>query len=415
MECRRGVHVASHPRAHNLRNTWHVADLQQLKMKYRLLVFCTALTFPSIVPAQINGPPIQDNNYRLDLRQGPIIGSAKQVALGGAYIGIAEGITSLSSNPAGVAFRPSRSTEEFDWDWTAGVVNLEAKDFDNNGFSPPNYASHRIVNLGLMGQYGPWGIGIKSDSELLKLKDVPNRNEEYVFNSTTFAVGRQFMGQQWTVGAGLRTTRVQVRNSPADLLTGELSGLGWEAGVLWNPEKGPWRVGIAYASAIDSKQSVAQGSGSPVTVDGLIVPSDATLPAQLGFGVSYQTKSAPFWAGKPWLLTADLVFIGKSENAVGIESVLAQVKQPVGTKETVSPRVGTEVEAWPGRARLRLGSYYEPAFYADAQSRTHITGGTEIRIFKTHLWGEHDWSLTYTFDSARDYLSNFLSIGFWYF
>jgi len=60
----------------------------------------------------------------------------------------------------------------------------------------------------------------------------------------------------------------------------------------------------------------------------------------LGFGVSYQTKSAPFWAGRPWLLTADLVFIGKSENAVGIESVLAQVKQPIGTKATVSPRVG---------------------------------------------------------------------------
>ncbi|MFL6579352.1 MAG: OmpP1/FadL family transporter [Burkholderiales bacterium] len=384
-------------------------------MKYRLLLFCIALSCPTIVRAQLTGPPIQDNNYRLDLRQGPIIGSAKQVALGGAYIGIAEGITSLSSNPAGVAFRPTRSTEQFDWDWTAGVVNLASKDFDNNGFSPPTYASHRIVNLGLMGQYGPWGIGIKSDSELLKLEKFSDRNEEYLFNSTNIVVGRQFMDQQLSLGAGLRTTRVQLRNRPSDLVAGELSGLGWEAGLLWNPEKGPWRVGVAYASAINSKQSVAQGNSSPVTVDGLIVPSDATLPAQLGFGVSYQTKSAPFWAGKPWLLTADLVFIGKSENAVGIESVLAQVKQPVGTKATVSPRVGMEVEAWPGRARLRLGSYYEPAFYAEAQSRTHITGGTEIRIFKTHLWGEHDWSLTYTFDAARDYLSNFLSIGFWYF
>ena len=383
-------------------------------MDYRPILFVMALSY-SMITSALEGQPIQDNNYRLDLRQGPIISSARQVALGGAYIGIAEGITSLASNPAGVAFRLSRSTEPFDWDWTAGVVNLNSKDFDNNGFAPPDYASHRIVNLGLMAQYGAWGIGILSDSELLKLDKSPNRNGEYLFNSTSVSVGRQFIDQQWTIGIGLRATRIQVRESPADLVAGKLSGVGWQAGALWNPEKGPWRVGVAYASAIDSKQSLAQGTGSPVTVDGLIVPSDATLPAQLGFGVSYKSGSAPFWSGRPWLVTADLVFIGKSENAVGIESVLAQVKQPIGTKETVSTRVGMELEAWPGRARLRLGSYYEPAFYEAASSRTHLTGGTEIRILKTHLWGEHDWSLTYTFDVARDYLSNFLSIGFWYF
>jgi hypothetical protein len=44
------------------------------------------------VHSEINGPPIVDNNYNLDLRQGPILGSARQVALGGAYIGMAEGI-----------------------------------------------------------------------------------------------------------------------------------------------------------------------------------------------------------------------------------------------------------------------------------------------------------------------------------
>ena len=52
---------------------------------------------------EINGPPIVDNNYNLDLRQGPVLGSSRKVALGGAYIGVAESIASLSSNPAGVA------------------------------------------------------------------------------------------------------------------------------------------------------------------------------------------------------------------------------------------------------------------------------------------------------------------------
>ena len=313
------------------------------------LLFGIALLYSTISQAALNGPPIQDNNYRLDLRQGPIIGSAKQVALGGAYIGIAEGIASLNSNPAGVAFRPPRSTDAFDWDWTAGVVNLGSKDFDNNGYSPPDYASHRIVNLGLMAQYGPWGVGVLSNSEVLKLEKFSNRDDEYVLNATSFALGRQFMDRQWTVGVGLRTTMIQVRDRPADIVSGELSGVGWQAGVLWNPEKGPWRFGVAYASAIDSKQSLAPSGGSPVTVDGLIVPSDATLPAQLGFGVSYQSASAPFWPGRPWLLAADLVFIGKSENAVGVESVLAQVKQPVGTKRSEPPARAWEPNWKPGR------------------------------------------------------------------
>jgi hypothetical protein len=383
-------------------------------MKHRQFLFGTVLFYSTIAQAALNGPPIQDNNYRLDLRQGPIVGSAKQVALGGAYIGIAEGIASLNSNPAGVAFRPARSTTTFDWDWTAGVSNLASTDFDNNGYSPPDYASHRVVNLGLMGQYGAWGVGMLSNSEVVQLENVSNRDDEYVLNSTSYAVGRQFMDQQLTVGLGLRTTMIQVHSNLSDLVMGELSGVGWQAGVLWNPEKGPWRFGVAYASAINSRQSLTPSSSGPVTVNGIIVPSDATLPAQLGFGVSYQTASAPFWPGRPWLLAADLVFIGKSDNAVGVESVLAQVKQPVGTTETTSLRVGTELEAWPGRARLRLGSYYEPSFYAEASSRTHLTGGFEVKLFTTRVWGENDWSLTYTLDVARDYRSNFLSIGFWY-
>src|SRR3954452_16510095 len=91
--------------AHNLRNFWHAFQLHQMKMNHRLVLGWIALLYSTITPAALTGPPIQDNNYRLDLRRGPIISSAKPVALGGAYIGIAEGVTSLNSNPAGVAFR----------------------------------------------------------------------------------------------------------------------------------------------------------------------------------------------------------------------------------------------------------------------------------------------------------------------
>jgi len=386
-----------------------------MKLKRWLLLPVIALLSIANGRAALTGAPIVDNNYRLDLRQGPVTGSAKQVALGGAYIGIAEGIASLGSNPAGVAFRPTRSTEKFDWDWTAGVNDLASNDFDNNGYSPPDYASHRMGSLGLMAQYGAWGIGLLSNSEIIKLEKYADRDDEYVLSASSLAVGRQFDDQQWTLGLGMRATSIRVRSSRTDLIAGELSGIGWQAGMLWNPERGPWRLGLSYASAISSRQLVDPGASAPTTVDGLIIPAEVTLPPQLGLGASYRTSSASFWPGRPWLMTADLVIIGKSENAVGVESVLAQVTQPVGTRTTVSFRVGSELEALPGRARLRLGAYYEPAFYEAADSRTHLTGGFELRLFQTRIWGEHDWNLTYSFDVARDYVANFLSIGFWYF
>jgi hypothetical protein len=45
----------------------------------------------------------------------------------------------------------------------------------------------------------------------------------------------------------------------------------------------------------------------------------------------------------------------------------------------------------------------------------HLTGGFEVRIFHSSILGEHDWSLTTTVDSARDYVNVFISLGFWYF
>jgi hypothetical protein len=132
---------------------------------------------------QIQGPPILDNHYNLDLRQGPILGSARRVALGGAYLGVAEGITALDSNPAGVAFRPERSTTAFDWDWTLGLNDLKSQDFDNNGQAPPEYRSHRRRSLGYMAQYGSWGVGLLNHAEILALEGPSGDQGDYVLGS----------------------------------------------------------------------------------------------------------------------------------------------------------------------------------------------------------------------------------------
>jgi hypothetical protein len=367
------------------------------------------------VRSEIIGPPIVDNNYSLDLRQGPVLGSSRKVALGGAYIGVAEGIASLSSNPAGVAFRPERSTTKFDWDWTAGLTGLDSKDFDNNAVTPPDYRSHRIRSLGLMGQYGPWGLGLLSDSEIIALENPDAEDSEYVLSVTSLTLGRQFLERELTVGVGLRATTTKLRTKVIDATLGKLSGTGWDVGALWNPELGPWRFGITYTSSIRSDEALDTSDDTPVTVNGLIIPEQVILPSSLGLGASYAVDSAPFWKGHKWLVASDLLFTASSENAVGVESVLAQKIQPVGTDDTIGVRLGSELETIPGRLRLRLGSYYEPSNYEGVSSRIHVTGGFEVRLFHTSIWGEYDWALTATVDSARDYLNVIVSIGFWYF
>lgn len=381
----------------------------------KTVLFLMTLSFCAGARGEINGPPIVDNNYNLDLRQGPVLGSARQVALGGAYIGLAEGITSLNSNPAGVAFRLERSTTKFDWDWTAGTSDLKSNDFDNNGQSPPNYKSHRIRSLGLMAQYGPWGVGVLNNGEVLSLQGRTGGDDEYVLSVTSIALGRQFLDRELTVGVGLRATMTKLRTSTFDTTLGKLSGTGWDVGALWNPGRGPFRLGATYSSAISSNQSLDSTGGSPVTVNGMIVPQQVVLPATFGVGMSYAVDSAPFWPSHKWLVAADLLFTAKSSNAVGVESVLAQKIQSVGTRDTVSVRLGSELEVMPGRLRLRLGTYYEPSNYDGVPSRTHLTGGFEVRLFHTSWFGEHDWSLTGTVDSARDYLNALVALGFWYY
>jgi len=157
-------------------------------------------------------------------------------------------------------------------------------------------------------------------------------------------------------------------------------------GVLWNPERGPWRFGMTYSSTIRSDQVLDTSGGTPVTVNGLIIPQQVILPASLGLGASYAVDSAPFWPGHKWLVASDLLFTASSTNAVGVESVLAQKIQLVGTDDTVGVRLGSELETIPGRLRLRLGTYYEPSNYQEVTwSLADRNGGTELTVGETNL------------------------------
>src|SRR5262245_64575357 len=92
---------------------------------------------------------------------------------------------------------------------------------------------------------------------------------------------------------------------------------------------------MTYSSSIRSDEKL-DTPDTPVTVNGLIIPQQVILPESLGLGASYSVDSAPFWKDHKWLVASDLLFTASSTNAVGVESVLAQKIQPVGTHDNIS-------------------------------------------------------------------------------
>lgn len=124
------------------------------------------------------------------------------------------------------------------------------------------------------------------------------------------------------------------------------------------------------------------------------------------------------WPRRYYLLTADLWFNGRVDNAVGVESLLFQTVQRSGEKITVSPRVGFETEVVPTRMKLRAGTYLEPTRFAQSTLRVHGTLGVDISLFKWNVFGlwpdDFRWQISAALDVTRKYTSFSVGIGGWY-
>jgi hypothetical protein len=376
-----------------------------------LLIYIHLNNSPNAWPA-VQGNPIVDNNYKVDLSHGVVVGPARKVALGGAYTAISEGVESLADNPAGVAFRPTYSDGYWDWDGSLGWFPIGNNDFENNGSDSIAYSSHQIVNIGLMGQYGRWGLGLYGNTEQY---DVIGTSSSTQFNLSDLfiALGASFWERQLTFGIGIRPVSLNITplgNDSLKLL--DLSGSGTTMGMVWHPERGALRIGLSFSSSITSNQNLPQGGSTPITINGLIVPSEVTIPVEGAIGFAYKfTDLKPI----PLLLAFDIRASGPIENAVGINSFLEQTVQPKGESVSIGYHTGIEGEIIPGRLILRLGDYIEPSRFSDVSPRNHVTGGFEMRVLKINVFGERHLSVSCAFDVARQYFVNFISLGFWHF
>ncbi|OVE76468.1 hypothetical protein BVX98_06025 [bacterium F11] len=376
-----------------------------------LFQFC----FSSFLFGAIDGPAIINNDYKIDLTRGPIIGSNRKVALGGAYVALAEGAGALGDNPAGAAIRPPHSNAKWNWDATIGTIKIRENDFDNNGSDTFDYSDNRVTNVGVLLQVNRFGLGFYSTPQDFEIRGLQTTNQ-YNFETGYLALGYQTKNEQWTWGFGGRFTSMAIdRGESGSQRLIKLSGIGTHMGLIWNPNMGPFQFGASFSSKISASQSLVKAGTEPVQVSGLIVPDEVILPAEGSVGFLYSLESAPFWEGHPFLVSMDIKILDKSHQAYGIESFFEQKVQESGKKITVRYHLGSELEVLKNVLRLRLGTYHEPSRFQGVSSRQHLTGGFESRLFRFQFFGERYMSFRYAFDVARDYLNHSISFGLWNF
>lgn len=120
----------------------------------------------------------------------------------------------------------------------------------------------------------------------------------------------------------------------------------------------------------------------------------------------YESRARRFF-----LLSADLIVLGRVEDGVGVDAFVRQERHARGADISVGLRLGAETEVWPNLLKLRFGSYLEPARYEGVRARVHGTAGFDLRLFR---FLGIEWRVTAYIDGAARYINYGISVGPWH-
>ncbi len=399
---------------------------------------------PVVLPGAAFAQDAEPLPQRVYLNPGVLIGSSRMISLGGAYAAIAEGADGISANPASIAHRTPHErgswqvSPVFTW-----MTNLGDYDFDNDGNVDPLFYGVQLLG-GLQVRVKHLGIGAFVRSNRLSFCDDLSRDcrlgdrASVTFLTPSLSVGYAFFDESLVVAGGVNMLTSAVAHS---LETWRYSGVGANAGVLLRPRGLPFRVGLAAQTPIRANY---RGGPSHVVLNRRVY-GGVVSPGVLSFGMSFKAGEGSFsWNTLPdidapppsraisadnlvkgifgnredaktgrLLLSLQLDIILGLSNAVPVGLFIQTPNAPsqAGASLNYQPRVGAEYLVVPGRFRVRMGGYHEPSPYPDRNGRTHVTGGTELFLFRLI----DDWSATLTFDVApgRHYRNIGVSIGTW--
>jgi hypothetical protein len=405
-----------------------------------LLSFVAVFSLGSRARAQ-DVPVVEPRSERLYVNSGVLLGSTRMVAMGGAYVGIAEGTAGFASNLAALAHR----SPQLDRDWDVGVTlslldvpltDRRRRDLDNDGL-PDEAPTSRQYLFGLLLQYKEFGLGTFLRSRTVSYCATPACvSGDYIQVSVTQSAlaGAMAFGQdEFIVSLGIYAAQASLEYKDEEWRYG---GTGISLDLLFRPPDRPYRIGISVRPQVVGNWQ--KGDGQSAELAGRPIYSGLVAPATLAMGVSYRfgegaerynrlspaarrqllaegaknvpAEDAPDAPMGTFLVSGEVDFISAAENAVALRSVAAfGDPDPVGKTVLIQPHLGAEHDTWPGRVRTRLGVFVEPSSFEGQVPRPHLTGGFEVFLFR--YW--EDWALSTSFDLARRYSNVGFSLGFW--
>ena len=396
--------------------------------------------------AQDGEPQAGPRPERLYFNPGSLLGSARVVALGGAYVGIAEGAAGFPSNLSALAHRGPSLEKDWDLGVTLSWLDLpftrggRKRDLDNDGRPDESEDSRQLLG-GLLLQYKRFGIGFALRNSVVSYCATVacSGDAERIRVSLTQSVlaGAVAFGQDdFILALGLYAAQASFRLSSGgdDIRYGDT---GVEVDMLYRPHGRPWRLGVTVRPEVIA--DLRNDGGPQPVLAGRTLSGAVAAPAVLSLGASWrfgegaerynrlspaarrqllvegdalpvpaeEPKEAP--AGR-WLLSAQVDLISGVDNAVPVRSFASTGElETVGRTSEFAPRLGMEHDTVPGMVRLRAGVYAEPSPFDGRPARPHVTGGFEVFVLR--YW--EDWAITASFDLARRYTNVGLSVGFW--
>ncbi len=390
----------------------------------RLRQACAALAGAVVVAFAVpsfaqNFPPITSRDWAVDLYEGTALGSNRVIAMGGVSVAIAEGSAGSLANPAAMAVRPTTDNDWFAWDFHLDAASGSlSTDYDNNGFLD-GANGNKAATAGLAFGFGPWGVALTATTWTTPMDGLGTTNIDASITRGEFAVSRLFPAIDVATGVALRIGAFDVQ-SPTATLFG-ISTNSAVAGATWLPRMQSFRI-AGSATIGRTNNEVTAGTCDPLNCEGYILPDRISVPWRVALGGAYRLGPSAWNVKVPSIFrdehsvvaSAELTLTGPTAHGFGIEAFGQGGLQPSGRNVAVSPRVGVEYEALPGRLRLRGGTYWEPGRFIDSDGRVHATGGIEVALVGFQVWGPRRIRLTLTTDVARNYRNGGVSVGFWH-
>lgn len=409
----------------------------RLLLTSTLLLATLLLALP--VSAQ-NGP--EPRPQHLYLNPAILIGSTRIVSLGGAYVAIAEGTSSFTSNLAALAHRSPRLERGWDVGVTLSLLDIPlggagSRDLDNDGAADRNQASLQFLT-GLMLQLRNFGIGAYARGSGTTVCLTPACAEpdrlHVNLDTSALAAAMALDRDQFILAFGLYSASATFTWQEERR---RYTGTGVTFDLLYRPQRRPYRIGVSVKPHVLGLYREEEGE-LPLLAGRQIfaaVSSPAVLSVgtaiKFGRGSEHFNRLSPFAQAelaaedgaedvpKPLprdapmgslLLSLQLDLISRVENAVALP-VFSEGAAPeaIGRSMFLVPRVGVEHETLPGRLRLRGGTYIEPSPFPGRNPRPHLTAGVEVFVLR--YW--EDWALSASGDVASRYYNLGFSVGFW--